>query len=143
MAIRLTARFANAYSEDLRVRARTWIKSGISMSQVSRGLQISRPTLYRWKKQWEKTGSTAPVKSVPPAQPSKIKDWHRFEEFIERNGDQTQKELAQLWGGVSHHTISRALKKLGYTRKKRCDPAPASGARESAPRQTALLSREE
>ena len=35
------------------------------------------------------------------------------------NGDKTQKELAQLWGNVSHHTISRALKKLGITRKKK------------------------
>lgn len=69
-------------------------------------------------KQVEKTGSTAPLKSVPPPQASKIKDLDRFEEFVERNADQTQKELALLWGGVSHHTISRALKKLGYTRKK-------------------------
>ena len=133
---------AIAYSEDLRVRALNLLRRGISITQVSRGLQISRPTLYRWKDQVEKTGSTAPKKSVPPPHPSKIKDWQRFEEFVERNGDKTQKELALLWGGVSHHTISRALKKLGYTRKKRCDPAPASGARESAPRQTALLSTE-
>jgi hypothetical protein len=66
----------------------------------------------------EKTGSTAPMKSVPPPQPSKIKDWNRFTEFVDINADKTQKELAKLWGGVSHHTISRALKKLGYTRKK-------------------------
>ena len=109
---------AIAYSEDLRVLALDWLNSGRSISQVSRGLKISRPTLYRWIKQVEKTGSTAPQKSVPPPQASKIKDLDRFEEFIERNADKTQKELAQLWGGVSHHTISRALKKLGYTRKK-------------------------
>ena len=118
MAICLTARFANAYSEDLRVRALEWIKNGISISQVSRGLKISRPTLYRWKDKLEKTGSTAPMKSVPPPQPSKIKDWDRFTAFVDLNADKTQKELALLWGGVSHHTISRALKKLGYTRKK-------------------------
>lgn len=70
----------------------------------------------------EKTGSTAPQKSVPPPQPSKIKDLDRFEEFVELNADKTQKELAQLWGGVSHHTISRALKKLGYTRKSGVTP---------------------
>ncbi|MCG5061727.1 MAG: helix-turn-helix domain-containing protein [Limnoraphis sp. WC205] len=40
---------AIAYSEDLRVRALEWLKNGISISQVSRGLKISRPTLYRWK----------------------------------------------------------------------------------------------
>ena len=110
---------ASAYNEDLRVRALEWIKSGISVTQVSRGLKISRPTLYRWKNQVEKTGSTVPNKSVPPPQPSKIKDWDKFQEFVDSNADKTQKKLAELWGGVSHHTISRALKKLGYTRKKR------------------------
>ena len=64
----------------------------------------------------EKTGSTAPVKSVPPPQPSKIKDWQRFEKFIDRNGDKTQKELAQLWGGVSDHTIAqKSLRSLRST----------------------------
>ena len=82
---------AIAYSEDLRVRALEWIKNGISISQVSRGLKISRPTLYRWKDKLEKTGSTAPMKSVPPPQPSKIKDWDRFTAFVDLNADKTQK----------------------------------------------------
>ena len=30
----------------------------------------------RWIEQSETTGSTAPKKSVPPAQPAKIQDWH-------------------------------------------------------------------
>ena len=110
---------ASAYSKDLRVRTLDLIRRGVSITQVSRELKISRPTLYRWKEQLEKTGSTSPNKSVPPPQPSKIRDWKRFQEFVELNGDKTQKELAQLWGDVSHHTISRALKKLGYTRKKK------------------------
>jgi arginine repressor len=37
---------------------------------------------------------------------------------VDNNGDKTQKELAQLWGNISQQTISRGLKKLGYTRKK-------------------------
>lgn len=86
---------------------------------VSRLLNISRPTLYRWIHQLETTGSTAPKKSVPPPQPSKIKDWKKFQKFIELHGDKTQKELAKIWGDVSPHTISRGLKKLGYSRKKK------------------------
>jgi arginine repressor len=38
---------------------------------------------------------------------------------VDNNGDKTQKELAQLWGNISQQTISRGLKKLGYTRKKK------------------------
>ena len=110
---------ALAYSEDLRVRALDLIGSGVSISKVSRILKISRPTLYRWIHQLEEIGSTAPLKSVPPPQPSKIRDWDKFKEFVDTHTDKTQKELAQLWGNVSHHTIGRGFKKLGYTRKKK------------------------
>ena len=81
---------AEAYSEDLRIRAIDLVKTGMSISQVSRLLKISRPTLYRWIKQFEKTGSTAPRKSLPPPQIGKIKDWKKFQEFVEINGDKTQ-----------------------------------------------------
>lgn len=109
---------ANAYSEYLRVRALDLIGRGVSISRVSLILKISRPTLYRWKQQLEKIGSTTPKKSLPPPQPSKIRDWDKFKEFVDSHVDKTQKELAQLWGNVSHHTISRGFKKIGYTRKK-------------------------
>ena len=56
---------------------------------------------------------------MPPPQPSKIQDWQKFQEFIELHSDKTQKEMASLWGKVSHHTISRGLKKLGDSRKKK------------------------
>ena len=36
------------------------------------------------------------------------------------HGDKTQVEMAKLWDGeISSRTISRALKKIGFTRKKR------------------------
>ena len=114
---------ANAYSEDLRIRALALIRSGSSLSKVSRMLSISRTTLYRWVKQFERTGSTSPGRSMPPPQPGKIQDWQKFKELVDSHGSLSQKELAQLWGNVSHHTISRGLKKLGYTRKKKlCVP---------------------
>lgn len=110
---------AIAYSEDLRIKALDLIGTGMSISKVSATLKISRPTLYRWKKRLETTGSTAPKKSMPPPQSSKIKDWKKFQEFIDIHSDKTQKELALLWGNVSPHTISRGLIKIGYTRKKK------------------------
>lgn len=110
---------ALAYSEDLRIRAINLIKGGMSICRVSQILKISRPTLYRWIEQFEINGSTAPCKSIPPPQVSKIKDWEKFKEVIDNNGDKTQKELASLWGNISQQTISRGLKKLGYTRKKK------------------------
>jgi len=36
------------------------------------------------------------------------------------HGEKTQVEMAKLWDGqISGRTISRALKKIGFTRKKR------------------------
>jgi hypothetical protein len=47
------------------------------------------------------------------------------------HGDKTQVEMAKLWDGeISDRTISRALKKIGFTRKKRL-MAIASGMKSS------------
>ena len=109
---------AIAYSQDLRERAMNLIDSGMSISDVSRLLDLSRPTLYKWQRQLETTGSTAPKVPGPPTWLSKIKDWKKFLEFVEHHGNKTQEEMARLWGNCSRHTISRGLKKIGYTRKK-------------------------
>lgn len=85
---------ASAYSQDLRVRALELIKRGVSITQVSRLLKISRPTLYRWRPQLETSGSTAPQPPRPPPQSAHIKDWQKFKEFVDCHGDKTQKERA-------------------------------------------------
>ncbi len=44
----------------------------------------------------------------------------KFREFAKTHGDKTQVEMASLWEGeISSRTISRALQKIGFTRKKR------------------------
>ncbi|NES85352.1 MAG: helix-turn-helix domain-containing protein [Moorea sp. SIO2B7] len=96
-----------AYSQDLRERAMNLIESGMSISDVSRLLAQSRPTLYYWLRQLETTGSTAPYVPGPPTWLSKIKDWKKFLEFVEQHGNKTQEEMARLWGNCSRHTISR------------------------------------
>ena len=107
------------YSQDLRERALDLIINGMSISHVSRLLNISRPTLHQWRDIYLTTGSTVPKANVPPPQISKIKDWEKFEKFVEDNYTQTQKQMAAKWGNCSRFTISRSLKKLGFTRKKK------------------------
>jgi transposase len=94
----------------------------MSMTKVSSLLAISRPTLYKWQRQLETEGTTVPKKSLPPPEPAKIKDWQKFSEFVDSHGDKTQQEMAEIWGNVSRHTISRGLKKINYTRKKKPTP---------------------
>lgn len=55
-----------------------------------------------------------------PGNGHKITDWEKFTSFVEVNGGKTQVEMAQLWTSeISDRTISRALKKIGFTRKKK------------------------
>ncbi|NES72552.1 MAG: transposase [Okeania sp. SIO2D1] len=77
------------YSQDLRERALNLITNGMSINHVSRLLNISRPTLHKWRDRYLLTGSTVPLASVPPPQAPKIKDWEEFEKFVETNYDQT------------------------------------------------------
>lgn len=50
----------------------------------------------------------------------KITNWEAFRDFAEVYGELTTAEMAQVWSEkVSRHTISRGLKKINFTRKKR------------------------
>jgi hypothetical protein len=51
--------------------------------------------------------------------PVTLQTGSHFKEFVECYGDKTQQEMSELWGKGSRHTISRGLKKLGITRKKK------------------------
>jgi transposase-like protein len=70
---------AIAYSQDLRQRALNLINSGLSVTQVSRILDISRPTLYKWQHKFQTTGSTVPSSNTPPPHASNITDWLSFQ----------------------------------------------------------------
>ncbi|MEQ8996708.1 MAG: IS630 transposase-related protein [Coleofasciculus sp. B1-GNL1-01] len=89
---------AIAYSQKIRIRALELIGNGVSVSQVSRAFKISRPTLYRWKEQRDKTGSTAPLKSQPPAQKCVIKDWNKFKELEKSQPGQNSKRISSTVG---------------------------------------------
>jgi transposase len=70
---------AIAYSQDLGQRALNLLGRGLSVTEVSRILNISRPTLYKWQHKFQTTGSTAPSIPAPPPQVSNITDWLSFQ----------------------------------------------------------------
>jgi hypothetical protein len=63
------------------------------------------------------------VITMPNGEPSnghKITDSNKFRAFAKAHGDKTQTEMAEVWEEeISARTISRALPKIGFTRKKR------------------------
>ena len=109
------------YSYDLRQKVIQAIKlDGLKKSEASLLFNISRNTIDLWLKRLSETGDFQAMPNQPPGNDHKITDWEKFREFAQAHGDKTQVEMAKLWEGqISDRTISRALKKIGFTRKKR------------------------
>ena len=72
---------AVAYSKDLGERALRLRASGRSISRVSRLLDVSRPTLYKWRNQVEQTARVEAQPPRPPIPHQQIEDWKRFENW--------------------------------------------------------------
>lgn len=110
---------AKSYSTDLREKALAALETK-KMSEVSETFGVHRDTLRRWRNQYKETGSYAPKQGYQDGHSHRITNWEAFCEFAEQNGDKTQAEMAELWPSeMSRQTMSRALKTIGFTRKKR------------------------
>lgn len=93
---------------------------GLKKHEASQLFQISRNTINLWLRRKAETGDVQALPNRPRGNNHKITDWEQFRAFAKTHGDQTQVEMAQLWQAeISARTISRALKKIGFTRKKR------------------------
>lgn len=112
---------AKPYSYDFRQKVIQAINlDGLKKSEASEVFNISRNTINLWLQRLAETGDVMQLPNQPPGNGHKITDWDKFRSFAKAHGDKTQIELAQLWeGDISARTISRALKKIGFTRKKR------------------------
>ncbi|NJK60907.1 MAG: hypothetical protein HC918_12585 [Oscillatoriales cyanobacterium SM2_1_8] len=111
---------AKPYSEDFRQKVMHAIEvDGLPKSAVSRLFHISRNTINLWCQRKAETGDVKAKVSTGGQSQRKIQDLAKFAEFVNQHPDKTQRELAQLWdGGVSQPTISRAIAKIRYRRKK-------------------------
>lgn len=121
------------YSYDLRQKVIVAIElDDLTITEASQRFNISRNTIGLWLKRLAQTGNFAAKPNQPLGNGHKITDWEKFREFAKTHGDKTQVEMAALWQGeISDRTISRALKKIGFTRKKRL-MATANGMKSNA-----------
>lgn len=112
---------AKPYSYDLRKKVISAIEQGgLKKTEASQLFNISRNTIDLWLKRKVETGDYQAKPNTPPGNNHKITDWEKFREFVYRHGNKTQAEMSELWEGeISVQTISRALQKIGFTRKKR------------------------
>lgn len=108
-----------AYSNDLREKVMAASDRGEKKSHVSQMFHISRDTIDRWLKCRTTTGSIQAAQGYQRGHNQRILDWEEFRAFAQTDGDKTQSDMAQLWqGDVSARTMSRALTRVGLSRKK-------------------------
>lgn len=112
---------SKTYSYDLRCKVIDAIElDGMRPSEASDYFNISRNTINLWQHLKADTGDLHPQPSHPPGYGHKITDWEKFRAFAQEHQYKTQAQMAQLWeGDISEQTISRALRRIGFTRKKR------------------------
>jgi len=120
------------YSMDLRKRVIAAIRSGMTKTQASEVFHVCRETIYSWLRLEEKTGSLEPQTGFQRGHSHGITDLDAFREFVDEHPDWTQEEMARHFS-VSSSTISRTLKKLGYSRKKRVKPMQKGVKRSAKP----------
>jgi transposase len=112
------------YSEDLRWRVVRAVLIGTPRDEVAARFLVSVPTIERWLRRKRETGGLAP-KPVPG--PVAVKTNALLEALPERlavHADATLEERCCWWWEVagvevSTATMSRALTRLDWTRKKR------------------------
>jgi transposase len=108
------------YSYDLRQKAIEAVKRGERKTNVAQMFNISRNTLDLWLKREAETGDCQAITDFQQGCRHQITDWERFRAFAQQHGGKTQAQMASLWGdNVSQQTISRALQKIGLSRKKK------------------------
>jgi len=108
------------YSDDLRQKVLDAIDRGEGKSSVSRMFKISRNTIDLWLERRETTGCAGAIVDYQRGPQSKIADLEQFRVFAQQYGHLTQKDMAAQWGEpISDHAISKALRRIGFTRKKK------------------------
>ena len=113
-----------AYSEDLRERVVGAVERGERREDVASRFEVSVPTIERWLRLKRETGGLA---RRPVPGPSAVKTVGLSEALPDRlatHADAALGEQCAWWRAasgfeVSTATMSRALARLGWTRKKR------------------------
>lgn len=112
------------YSHDLRLKVVHAIDGGMNKMAAHRLFQVSRSTIDDWLRQREELGHVRPLPKVPSGKVAALGDRERFAAFVGRYSDRTLEGMSLAWAQengrkLSRNTFSLALKKLGWTRKKR------------------------
>lgn len=113
-----------AYSIDVREKVLRAVDQGYPREQIVKLLGVSRATIKRYLKQRRETGSIGP-KAIPGRTPKKLGLLQvDLAAQVQVHDDLRLEDQCRLWEQthgmhVSTSTMSAAIKRLGWTRKKR------------------------
>jgi transposase len=113
-----------AYSLDLREKVLRAVDQGYPRSEIVKLLGVSLATIKRYLKQRRETGDVAP-KPIPGRPPKKLAPLQAaLVRQLQAHDDVRLEDHCRLWEQahgvrVSTATMSRAIKRLGWTRKKK------------------------
>lgn len=105
------------YSLDLRHKVINAIDNGMGKTEASRVFQMSRNTIDLWLKRRDQHNTLAPKVRQPSRSRAKIQDLDEFRNFVDDHPDWSQERMGRELS-VSGSCVGRALKKIGYSRKK-------------------------
>jgi transposase len=113
-----------AYSVDLRTRVIDAANSGMHTDDVAKVFQVGKSTIYTWLGLKRKTGSLEPKTGYQNGHSHKVKDLEVFEKFADEKRGCSAEQMAEKWTALTgidtkHDAISRALKKINFTHKKK------------------------
>ena len=113
-----------AYSTDLRERVIQLRAEGQTQHGIARLLQLSISTVKRYLVRYQTTGNVAPTVQKRMEPQFGAAEMAILEAQVEAHADGTLREHAAWFAErtgqvVSHMTIHRALRRLGFTLKKR------------------------
>ncbi len=128
----------NAYSLDLRLKVLDAVDRGIPRREVVRTFAVSMPTIERYLRRRRQNGDLAPKPSPgrTPSICSTVEERRMLWGQLEGNDEATLERHCELWEKrrgtrVSVSTMSRAVRKLGWTFKKsRWEPPSETKRRE-------------
>lgn len=113
-----------AYSQDLRLRVLEALDGGLTKMQAHRMFRVSRSTIDDWLRLRAEQGHVRDKAPRAAKSGGALSDRAVFGAFAARHSGATLQQMAQAWQRetgqeLSLITFSRALRRLGWTRKKR------------------------
>lgn len=116
---------AKPLPRELRERALQALEDGDTIRDVAETITIGTATVKVWSRRMRELGTLDPSPRrdgpLPFADPPRMAI---LRELVEAHPDWSQDQFAAAWSErcgvtVSHDTVGRTLKKVGYTREKR------------------------